>query len=862
MKLKLFMILLFVIFLVYLLLNFDKNKKIDRFLEEQTKLFISMYTSHYNSYKEKSRILFDSLVTQKEVLQIYTDLQNANKEEKDLLRKELYEFLKEQYSHLEYTQLKQLHFHLKNNDSFLRMHKPSKFGDNLTHIREGIAYVNKNVEYIDGFEMGRVYSGLRFVYPIINRKKEHLGSVEVSFDISIFSREFMKHFNVLTNFHLDGNIIEKKAWNESIIDNYIKSPVLGYYLEKRNTKVLKEFAKKLNLPILETQKSTIKKALESINLDKAISLYDKDTRSVITFLPIKNRVTNEVVAFFSIRNFEGYVTSIVNNYRLILAISTFFITSILLLLYKELKRKDSLNEVLKRKVDEETKELKKLNKQLSLYKNVLDNTDAGATISQFDKEEKRYKTVYINKVFEKITGYSEKEVLGESLRLLQGKDTEESAKQIIFDTIKNKKSCEVEILNYKKSGEAFYNRITLSPLFDEEGEVTHYIGIQDDITEKKKRELETIQQKNFLDTLIQTAPIPFFYKNKNGEYIDVNKTWCNFTGFSREEIVGKSVYDVAPKDIADIYHEQDAKVFNLEENPQVYESKVINKIDKKEHDVMFYKSAFFNPQGEVEGLIGSLIDLTVIKKLQDDALKKEKLLFEQSKLASMGEMMTNIAHQWRQPLSVISTIVTSLTLQRDNGLLTDELFASQCDAINKRAQYLSSTIDDFRDFITGDDDKIAFNIKNSIESFLHLTNLSTERFKVKLVLDIDEDITVSSYPNQIKQCLVNIHNNAIDILKEKEEDRLIFISTKKEDEHVIISFRDNAGGIPKDVLPRIFEPYFTTKHQTQGTGLGLHMTYNLIVNAMQGTIEAKTLEYIYNDKEYKGAEFIIKLPIS
>jgi len=108
--------------------------------------------------------------------------------------------------------------------------------------------------------------------------------------------------------------------------------------------------------------------------------------------------------------------------------------------------------------------------------------------------------------------------------------------------------------------------------------------------------------------------------------------------------------------------------------------------------------------------------------------------------------------------------------------------------------------------------------------------------------------------------LINIFNNAKDILKEKNpKPKLIFITTSINGNSVVIKIKDNAGGIPKAVLPKIFEPYFTTKHKSQGTGLGLHMAYNLIVDGMGGTIEANNVEFRYKEEEHKGAEFIITL---
>ncbi len=370
------------------------------------------------------------------------------------------------------------------------------------------------------------------------------------------------------------------------------------------------------------------------------------------------------------------------------------------------------------------------------------------------------------------------------------------------------------------------------------------------------------RQKNFLDTLIQTLPIPLFSKDIEGKYIIINDKFSEFTGYSKEEIIGKSVFDIAPKHIADIYHAQDLKVINLEENPQVYESKVINKNTTDEYEVLFYKSAFFDEHNNVQGIIGSVVDLSQQRQLEKERIEQQKILLEQLKLVAMGEMIGNIAHQWRQPLSVISTGATGLKLQKEYDTLTDENFISTCDMINDNAQYLSKTIDDFRDFIKGDRNIVEFNLLKNVESFLHLVEGSIKNNNIKVVKDIDENIRVHGYPNELIQCFINIFNNAKDALKDKEHEKLIFISTELKEDKVNIIFRDNAGGIDEDILQHIFEPYFTTKHQNQGTGLGLHMTFNLIVDGMGGSIKAKTVSYTYEQIKYTGAEFVITLSLN
>jgi len=240
--------------------------------------------------------------------------------------------------------------------------------------------------------------------------------------------------------------------------------------------------------------------------------------------------------------------------------------------------------------------------------------------------------------------------------------------------------------------------------------------------------------------------------------------------------------------------------------------------------------------------------------------QKDKILNEQSKMAAMGEMIGNIAHQWRQPLSAISTAATGIIIQKEYNMFEEDKLVKTCSIINDNAQYLSRTIDDFKNFIKGDRTKKIFNLNNNIESFLHLVDSSIKNNQIKIILDLQEDIQIDGYENELIQCLINIFNNAKDALKEKNiGERLIFISTYINEDKTIIKIKDNAGGIQPEVLPHVFEAYFTTKHKSQGTGLGLNMTYNLIVNGMSGNIEVKNITYEYEGNNYSGAEFFISL---
>ncbi len=251
-----------------------------------------------------------------------------------------------------------------------------------------------------------------------------------------------------------------------------------------------------------------------------------------------------------------------------------------------------------------------------------------------------------------------------------------------------------------------------------------------------------------------------------------------------------------------------------------------------------------------------------IEKHIETNSKQQNMLAYQSKMAAMGEMIGNIAHQWRQPLSAISTTSTGLKLQKEMNMLDDKFLVKSLDDINTAAQFLSSTIDDFRNFFKVNKKKSSFHIGNVLSRAISLVGAQFKNYEIEIIKDI-EDIEITNYQNELIQVIINILNNARDELvkKDKNINKIIFISTKIRDDKLIIEIKDNAGGIPSDIIDRIFEPYFTTKHQAQGTGIGLYMSREIINKNMQGDIKAYNSTFLYKKAEYMGAVFKISLPI-
>ncbi|MDD3475600.1 MAG: ATP-binding protein [Sulfurimonas sp.] len=284
----------------------------------------------------------------------------------------------------------------------------------------------------------------------------------------------------------------------------------------------------------------------------------------------------------------------------------------------------------------------------------------------------------------------------------------------------------------------------------------------------------------------------------------------------------------------------------------IIKKKYINKLieDMKNLDCGLYIEEKYNRE---------LID--TIKELQQKevALKERDLLiFEQSKRAEIGEMIGNIAHQWRQPLAIVNTSIAILQEKNRLSSLSQEELSQKLEKIEKRVMYMSETIEDFMNYYSPDKEKSWFKICDAIDRSLDIMNMQEENTHVKVTLLFEEEHRYFGFFNELVQVLVSIISNINDIIKIKNLTNIVIsISIYKESDYIVISIFDNCGGIDDENLSKIFDPYFSTKHKSIGTGLGLHIAKKIVEENMQGHLSAKN---IYDQKSKKiGAEFTIKV---
>lgn len=264
--------------------------------------------------------------------------------------------------------------------------------------------------------------------------------------------------------------------------------------------------------------------------------------------------------------------------------------------------------------------------------------------------------------------------------------------------------------------------------------------------------------------------------------------------------------------------------------------------------------ALRDENGKAIRMIGTHTDITVQKAMEEEIKNKDELILAQSRHVAMGEMIGMIAHQWRQPISVIAMGANNMLADIELEEVKEENFKKGALAIIHQTQYLSKTIDDFRNFFRPDKEKEKVILSNLMNETMTLFGKSLENNGIELIINIQEGISVETYSRELLQVLINLLKNAKEALVENTPtNRFIKIDITTKENDVIIRVCDNGGGIDPKIIQRIYEPYFSTKDDKNGTGLGLNMSKIIVEQHLHGSIIATNVE--------QGVCFKIRIPI-
>ncbi len=407
-----------------------------------------------------------------------------------------------------------------------------------------------------------------------------------------------------------------------------------------------------------------------------------------------------------------------------------------------------------------------------------------------------------------------------------------------------------------------------------------------------------------LELLTLHLPDMLWIKDVEGTYIYANKALCDGLLMAKDthEVVGKNDVFFALREREKYkedpnWHTFGELCFNSDkvviENNKPMRFEEFGNVKGKMLYLEVFKAPFYDRKGNIIGTVGAGRDITELKQVQESLeenlellekqrkeleefnekleekvryevqkqQKQEKVMLHQSRQAAMGEMLESIAHQWRQPLNIMGLAIANIETQLAVSDIKKDELIEKLEAIAYNISYLSDTIDDFRNFLNpaADEHEAYFMPSRSIVEILRILEAQLRNCNIKIETKLDNDhFSFKGVENEFKQILFILINNATDAIKKsiKEniiEEGYIRLSLESNGNIGVVKIYDNGGGVPIEIQEKIFEPYFTTKHKTSGTGIGLYIAKNIIETRMKGKIK-----FI---PEECGSTFAVEVPI-
>ncbi len=332
-----------------------------------------------------------------------------------------------------------------------------------------------------------------------------------------------------------------------------------------------------------------------------------------------------------------------------------------------------------------------------------------------------------------------------------------------------------------------------------------------------------------------------------GIITDASDAFCELSGYSKDELIGNSHNIVRHPDMpSSLYME----IWEKLKNEESWDGEILN---KKKDGNPYWVYSMIAPNYDNNRLIGYIstrVNITSQKEIE----LQEKLLKEKEKFSLLGEMFGSIIHQWKQPLSAISAASSGIKIQSLLGKIDESTVDQYASHIEKSIRFLTETIDTFKNYVQGKKEFKNYPIQHEIEKVVSIMKPMLKDNNITFISNLDEidDIYFNMITNELAQVLMVLLSNAKDMFEEKHiQEAWIRLELLKDKEKIVLSVEDNAGGIPEDVLPHLFEKYFTTKDDKKGTGLGLYLSKEIIEESLHGELSVENTQ--------NGAKFIIEL---
>ncbi|MEA3512213.1 MAG: PAS domain-containing protein [Campylobacterota bacterium] len=365
---------------------------------------------------------------------------------------------------------------------------------------------------------------------------------------------------------------------------------------------------------------------------------------------------------------------------------------------------------------------------------------------------------------------------------------------------------------------------------------------------------ELEETKNRYDAVLEATQDGIWDWNLKDNTIYFSPQFKKQVGYEDDELKNEF------KTWEDLVHLDDIDNATIEFNKNIAgKTKLYENIHRLKHKdghwvwILDRGKTIFDSDNNATRMIGSHTDITDIKELEDDLKEKDEMMIAQSRNAVMGEMISMIAHQWRQPLSVISMGANNILADIELEIVEEKSLKEISQEIIEQTLELSNTIDDFKEFFKPIREKEIVLIKDILDNTFNVIGKSLENHNIDISKNINNIIKIETYSRELMQVFINIINNSKEALLEKKpKNAYIKIDIEDKKDILYIKISDNGGGIKDDIIDKIFEPYFSTKKEKTGTGLGLYMSKTIIEKHLKGKLIAIN--------EDDGVSFIIELP--
>jgi len=847
--------------ITYILVEKNKNHKINITLDKH----LETLTRHYNmimyDQKFKAESIYKRTIRNKKIMDILINA-NHTKDEETLnrLRKQLQALIQDDYKIYHEDGILQYHFVFPNNITFFRMHKPSKYGDDLSKIRLDFAWANKNKKSIYGFHKGKTTHAFRNIEPIFSPSGEFLGTVDVGFT----SGELQKRLNTVSKIHthfiIKKDIFSSKAWNRDDMK-------AQYIISSESPDYMTGIAGKYNAENISKNREYLKNIKDEINkkIKKGEPFFILGTNKIykaIAFYPIKSTITNDIAAWIISYSEDVNINLAIKESSDLFIIASIVYLLLCLFLYRILTQRHVLDE----RVKEQTKSLSLVNKELSEVNKIIKNKskEAISLLEQYkytvdtalivSKSDLDGVITFANDNFCKLSGYSKEELLGQPHSILRDPTVSKELYKDLWKTIKSNKIWRGSFSN-KGKNHIYHVKATIAPITDVNGKIVEYMSIREDITEqielqkKAKQLLERSQEiMNSQDSLIIISSAT--------DIIEANKKLFDITGFkSLEEFLAKH------KCVCELFVPKEGYLKEstadrlwadpIFERPNDIHKAIIKDIHTHEDIIFEVKANKIILDGE-NFTIFTFSDITAVEKIREEAVASQK---------AKSDFLANMSHEIRTPMNGISGFLQ--LLEKTN---LDEKQAKYLDITQSSMKTLLQIINDILDFSKIESGNMTTEMIDTnpftdlYKSYISFSAKAKEK-DIKYKINIDESLHNCYLMDQlhIHQVMQNLINNAIKFTTKNGE---ININVKKiEDlnthDKIRFSVVDNGIGIAKENQDKILQAFSQADNSTTrkfgGTGLGLSISKSL-TNLMGGELKI-------NSEENKGSEFYFELKL-